>query len=395
MMAIANALLTVLVLICAIPAATLFVQVMAATFGRRSASSGETDARPRIAVVVPAHNETKMLARTLATVLPQLGEQDRLVVVADNCTDDTAEVAAKSGAEVVVRNDPLCKGKGFALDYGVAHLALTGVPDVVIFIDADCEVSPGSIDRLSKLAHATNRPVQARYALNAQAFAGIGARVSAFAVRLKNHVRPLGNLRLGAPCTLNGSGMALPWRVLSAVQLATSNIVEDLALGIELTLAGTPPLYCAEAIVNSPLPSSDSGQHAQRKRWEQGHLGMIAHKFPRLLRVALKRRSLTCLALALDLFVLPLSLLLIVETICLAFSGWFYALSGNLCPSLIECTSMLLMVTAVALAWWTNGRDLIGGSDVLYVPWYVLRKLPMYLSLIAGRRVGWVRSDRE
>jgi cellulose synthase/poly-beta-1,6-N-acetylglucosamine synthase-like glycosyltransferase len=395
MSGLANAILTALVLIAAIPAATLFAQVMAATFTRRRARPEESGAVPRVAVVIPAHNETAMLASMLATVLPQLRAQDRVVVVADNCTDDTADVGRNAGAEVVIRNDTQRRGKGFALDFGVAHLAQSGAPDVVIFIDADCAVSPGAISKLASLAHATMRPVQARYGLHAPACAGIGARVSAFAVRLKNHIRPLGALGIAAPCSLNGSGMAFPWPVLSGVQLATSNIVEDLNLGIDLILAGRSPLYCPDAIVNSPLPSSDAGQKAQRKRWEQGHLGTIARRFPELLLAAFMRRSWACLATALDLAVLPLSLLAMIEAICFALSASFYAFTGSLIPLVIQCAVLCLMICAVATAWWTDGRDLLNGRDVLYVPTYMLRKMPMYLSLIVGRRVGWVRSERE
>ncbi|RKF51129.1 glycosyltransferase family 2 protein [Paraburkholderia fungorum] len=390
-----NAMLTVAVLIVAVPSVTLFVQVIVGTFKRRSSGVDEFAAPPQVAVVVPAHNETKMLAQLLATVLPQLREQDRVLVIADNCTDDTADVGRNAGAEVLVRDDLQRRGKGFALDYGVAHLAQSGAPDVVIFIDADCQVAPGAIDRLAKLAYATTRPVQARYVLNAHPSAGLGARVSAFAVRLKNHIRPLGNLALAAPCSLNGSGMAFPWKVLSEVQLATSNIVEDLALGIDLTLAGRPPLYCPEALVTSPLPPSDRGHHAQRKRWEQGHLSTIAHMLPRLLLAAIIRRSWTCLASALDLVVVPLTLLVFAEIACFALSACFYAFGGSMIPVLIQCTSLCLMVSAIVMAWWTSGRDLLAGSDALYIPLYMLRKVPMYFSLLAGRRVGWVRSDRE
>lgn len=391
----ANAMLTVAVLIVSVPSATLFAQVIVATFKRRSSCVDEFVTPPRIAVVVPAHNETKMLAQLLATVLPQLRRQDRVVVVADNCTDDTADVGMKAGAEVLVRDDAQRRGKGFALDYGVAHLAQSGAPDVVIFIDADCEVAPGAIGKLAKLAHATTRPVQARYALNAPPSAGLGARVSAFAVRLKNHVRPLGNLGLAAPCSLNGSGMAFPWPVLSGVQLATSNIVEDLALGIDLTLAGRPPLYCPEALVTSPLPSSDTGHQVQRKRWEQGHLSTIAQMLPRLLLSAIMRRSWICLATALDLFVVPLTLLVFAQIACFAVGACFHALGGSAIPVLIQCASLCLTASAIVMAWWTSGRDLLAGSDVLYIPMYMLRKVPMYVSLIVGRRVGWVRSDRE
>lgn len=63
-------------------------------------------------------------------------------MVADNCTDDTARLASAAGAEVIERHDALLRGKGYALDFGVRHLAQQP-PDVVIVVDADCQVAEG------------------------------------------------------------------------------------------------------------------------------------------------------------------------------------------------------------------------------------------------------------
>src|SRR5205085_5481634 len=93
-------------------------------------------------------------------------------------------------------------------------------------------------------------------------------RLSAFAFKFKNVVRPLGLDRLGAPCLLTGTGMAFPWAVLRGASLATGNIVEDMRLGIDLAAAGHPPRLCAEAHVRSALPAGGRAAVAQRRRWE-------------------------------------------------------------------------------------------------------------------------------
>jgi cellulose synthase/poly-beta-1,6-N-acetylglucosamine synthase-like glycosyltransferase len=72
------------------------------------------DPHPRVAVLVPAHNEDAGLLPTLADIKAQMHVSDRLLVVADNCTDDTTAVAAAMGANVIERNDPDRKGKGYA-----------------------------------------------------------------------------------------------------------------------------------------------------------------------------------------------------------------------------------------------------------------------------------------
>ena len=61
--------------------------------------------RLRVAVLMPAHNEAQVIADTLRSIIPQLSDNDRLLVVADNCTDDTAAIAKDFGAEVIERQD--------------------------------------------------------------------------------------------------------------------------------------------------------------------------------------------------------------------------------------------------------------------------------------------------
>jgi glycosyltransferase involved in cell wall biosynthesis len=117
--------------------------------------------QPRIDVLVPAHNEAAGIGATLKTLLPQLTAQNRLVVIADNCDDETA-VARAIGATVIERHEPDRRGKGYALDYGLQFIAAEP-PEVVVVVDADCIVHPSTIDRLACLAVAQKRPVQATY----------------------------------------------------------------------------------------------------------------------------------------------------------------------------------------------------------------------------------------
>src|SRR5262249_18472589 len=153
----------------------------------------------------------------------------RVLVVADNCTDDTAVVAAAAGAEVTVRHDLMRVGKGYALDWGLRHLSVDP-PDVVIMVDADCRLGAGAIERLMASVLATGRPVQALYLMTVPERSAVNHRVAEFAWRAKNWIRPLGLHRLGLPCQLMGTGMAFPWAVIRTAELASGRIVEDLRL---------------------------------------------------------------------------------------------------------------------------------------------------------------------
>src|ERR1700733_13845514 len=123
----------------AIPVTIFVIEIVAASVlpQRNWVKSPTRDRRARCAVLVPAHNESAGLLPTLTDISAQLRAADRLLVIADNCTDDTASVAAMAGAVVVVRNEPDRKGKGYALACGLCHLR-EDPPDTVIVVDADC-----------------------------------------------------------------------------------------------------------------------------------------------------------------------------------------------------------------------------------------------------------------
>jgi glycosyltransferase involved in cell wall biosynthesis len=185
----------------AIPVTFLFLEIVAAITlpPRQHAVSPSHDSHGRIAVLVPAHNESMGLPPTLADIRTQLFPGDRLLVVADNCGDDTAAVASSAGAEVVERQDPARVGKGYALDFGLRHLA-ADPPDIVIVVDADCRLAGDTIDRLAATCALTRRPAQALYLMIAPDESAINHRVAEFAWRVKNWLRPLGLGTLGLPC---------------------------------------------------------------------------------------------------------------------------------------------------------------------------------------------------
>ncbi len=385
--------LLALTALAALPALTLALQVLAARLPVRPAAR-PSGLRPRLAVLVPAHDEEQGIAATLAQLRLQLETGDRLLVVADNCGDDTAGVAARAGAEVAVRHEPGRRGKGYALDHGMKALA-AAPPEVVVVIDADCSVMPGCLRALGAECMASGQPVQALYLMRAPQAAGLRARIGAFAWLLRNQVRPSGMHRLGLPCQLMGSGMAFPFELLSSMPLASGHIVEDLKLGLDLAVAGSPPRFCPEAVVTSMLPLAADAQQRQRARWEQGHLSLLTRSAPRLLALGLARRQAALVALALDLGVPPLGALVVVLSSLLAAGLALGAAGGAWQPAALAAASLLVCATSTLLAWAQHGRALVSLSGLLMVPVYVAAKLPIYASWLAGRSVSWVRTRRD
>ena len=381
----------------AVPAVVFSAEIIASVFSssEKRAPDDRTPEHPFVAVLIPAHNESSGLRRTIADVRAQLLPGDRLLVVADNCSDDTARVAAAAGAEVIERNDLSKIGKGYALDFGFRHLAPSAV-DVVIVVDADCRVSFKAIDRLATTCVLTGRPVQALDLMKAPAGSSVNYQVAEFAWRVKNWARPLGLSVFGFPCQLMGTGMAFPKDLISSMNVASSETVEDLKLGLELALSGRPPVFCPSAAVTSEFPRSDKAASVQRQRWEQGHLRMIFSAAPRLIWFGLIRGRLALVAMALDLAVPPLVLLWLLTVGMVVMSAAGFLTGSSATALFISGLSFIGLMISVFLAWLKYGRDVLPPRNFLGLIHFVLAKFALYRRMVGRRNPSqWVRTERE
>lgn len=387
-----------IVLIPALLTVAWFVQIVAGCIALRRRPSAAVPIRERThstAVLIPAHNEGAGLLPTLDDVRAQVLPQDRILVVADNCSDDTAEVARAAGAEVVVRQDPERRGKGYALGFGVKHLA-ADPPDVVVILDADCRLDEGALGRLSQTAMRSDRPVQALYLMLHQQPLGTGQAIAMFAWRIKNWLRPLGLRALGLPTLLFGTGMAFPHRLLEGRDLGNSRLAEDTALGLALAEAGRPPMFVAEAGIHSHFPVSGVGTEQQRQRWEKGHLENIMDLVPGALARSILDRNLGLAALAVDMAIPPLSLLVLVTLAFVVSGGVAFALGGPAAALMIPVFSLLLVLLGTAAAWLAMGRDLLPVRSLLRLPLHPLEKLLFYQRIATGRAPStWIRTERK
>ncbi|WP_406851212.1 glycosyltransferase family 2 protein [Herbaspirillum huttiense] len=377
----------------AIPVTVLLVQVLAARFARPR-STVLSPLRPRIAVLVPAHNEAGGIAEVIAGIRAQLAQGDRVLVVADNCSDDTAAIARAAGAEVTERFHDVLRGKGYALDHGIRQLS-QDPPDVVIIVDADCFLGPDALDTVSRAAVQSGRPVQALYLMHVPQESGAMRKIAEFAWLVKNYVRPLGFQRLGQPCQLMGTGMAFGWQQIGRVDLATGHIVEDMKLGVDLATVGQPPLFCPDALVYSYFPVSESGVSTQRTRWEHGHLSVIQSYVPKLLRQSLRLRNGALAALALDLSVPPLALLVMLTGVACLLALLAALLLGGTAALGLASLMLAALVSSVLLAWSGFARDVINLRQLISAVGYVARKVPLYVKFFFNRQVEWVRSKRD
>jgi cellulose synthase/poly-beta-1,6-N-acetylglucosamine synthase-like glycosyltransferase len=379
-----------------LPAVVLLVEVVAALLPEPAQPATETGPPPRSVILVPAHDEEGQIEATVRALVADLPAGASIVVIADNCTDQTAAVAARAGAAVVERQDPARVGKGHAISFGLRQLDLNP-PEVVILVDADCRVSAGGLTLLARAAARSGRPVQAEYLIVARGDSSPLMAIGALAILLRNRVRPRGLHRLGFPSHLTGSGMAFPWRLLRDAPETGSILVEDLVMGIELALRGHPAESCPAVQISSELPQGRASGFRQRRRWEHGQLHTLVTYVPRLIAAGLLRARPALLGLGLDLLVPPLALLILLQgaTLALAIGA---ALIGGMSFTLAKLAALGLVLVgfAVGLAWTAFGRQTVPFRTLLFAPVYLVWKIPLYVALLLkGRHKHWERTARN
>lgn len=395
-MFIINAFIFLIFILCVLMVGTLALQILAALFYSDTPKSSRNVLRRETstAVLIPAHNEASVIENTVKGILAQLTEQDRLIVVADNCEDNTAEIAEKAGAEVIERKAEVLRGKGYALDFGIKYLQEIP-PDTVIIIDADCEVGVGGINQLAVMTLKHDCPIQALYLMENVQGATLKQKVAEFAFLVKNYVRPLGMKMFGFPCQLMGTGMAFPWHVIKSSDLANGNIVEDMKMGVDLILVGKPALFYPDVKVTSLFPTENIVVTNQRKRWEHGHLEMILTQTPLLLFKGIKQLNFKLIMFSLDLAVLPLALLSIL-LFCFTLSTMIMSmLEGAAFYGAAFFIMTLIFTASVLVAWHQFGRNILTAKDLLAIPFYIISKLPLYLGFVTNKQSDWVKTKRE
>lgn len=358
------------------------------------------DARPpriRFDIVVPAHDEEAGIAATIGSLreLDYPAPLFRILVVADNCVDATAERAAAAGAEVLVRDDPERRGKGHALAHAFAWIEQSSASDAVVVVDADSSVSPGLLRAFARRFEAGAPAVQAAYGVR-NPEASWRTRLMVIALSLFHVLRSLGRETLRLSVGLRGNGMGLTRAVLRSVPYDAFSIVEDVEYSLALGEAGYRVHYAAEAQVLGEMTARATSSRSQRRRWEQGRWALARTRGPRLLLAGIRRRSPLLLDLAVDLLLPPLTSLTLLVLAGLGAALALHARGGPLAPSVPWILAAACLAIYVLRGWALSGAGLRGLVDLLVgAPVYVIWKIGLGLGRRERRDDEWVRTERE
>jgi cellulose synthase/poly-beta-1,6-N-acetylglucosamine synthase-like glycosyltransferase len=386
----------VIVLLCLPILAAAFYLFALAVLARRMAPAAPARGTPRFDIVVPSHNEELGIAQTVKSLLAIEYPRDRfrVLVIADNCTDTTADRAREAGATVLVRNDTSKRGKGYALAHAFEHV-LAGDADAVVVVDADTSVSPNLLaafaSRLEQGAHA----VQADYGVR-NAKATWRTRLMTLALTLFHGVRSLARERMHLSAGLRGNGMCFSREALTRVPHDAFSIVEDLEYGLKLGQAGYRIYYASEAHVWGDMVGGERQSRSQRQRWEAGRKAIRRTLGPRMLKEGLVRRDAVLFDLAMDLLVPPLASIVVGAAVGTAASLLaVIVLHRGLFVAIPWLASSLMLVLYVLRGVALSGLGARGLLDLLWAPVYIVWKLVVAVRGSGAPAGQWVRTTRD
>jgi cellulose synthase/poly-beta-1,6-N-acetylglucosamine synthase-like glycosyltransferase len=368
---------------------------------RRHGAAESGPPRSRFLVLIPAHDEEEGIAATVRSclALDYPAELFKVLVIADNCTDQTALVARREGATVVERHDLTRKSKGHAIDFLIQQLRQTGELasyDALVIIDADSTASAGLLTGLARVIDAGNEWAQCYYTV-ANPESSWRTRLLTYAFSLFNGVTPLGQSLLGLSAGFRGNGMCFSTRGLERVPWQSHGLVEDMEYSWTVRIAGGKVAFLPDVEVRGlMLARGGKAAASQRQRWEHGRQELRR----RMLLPLLRSPNLGWyqkLTSVLELTVPPL-IVLVALFLALLLANSLLCLSASVSSMLqiflvFSSVTMTLALFAHAISPFVVFRLpwnylLL----VLYVPFYAVWK---FLVSLRGKPKGWVRTARE
>jgi cellulose synthase/poly-beta-1,6-N-acetylglucosamine synthase-like glycosyltransferase len=254
------------------------------------------EAATRFLILVAAHNEEAVIGEAVANILSAdyPPHSRRVVVVCDNCTDRTAAVAAKAGAEVWVRTDPVRRGKAPAIRWALERGLRTDDWTALVILDADNLIDPHLLRAFDRRLARGEVAVQAYLDSKNPTDSWVSLSY-AMAYWSQSRLFQLARHRLGLSCQLGGTGYCLSRPLLEEMGWNATSLTEDVEFTTRLVMSGRRVTWLHEARIYDEKPVRFPVAWRQRVRWMQGHTFVSTQLTGGLLRRILRTGDLAAL----------------------------------------------------------------------------------------------------
>jgi 1,2-diacylglycerol 3-beta-glucosyltransferase len=368
-----------------------------ALIARRDAVSLNEKPTHTFAIVIPAHNEEQNISNTLKSCaeLDYPNEKYKVFVIADNCSDKTAEIARQNGANCLERFDAEKKGKGFALEWGFKQILPEG-HDALVVLDADCHLEAHALRVFDYYLEKGEKVLQTRNEASNPDHSSI-SYVTAVGNLIKNELFYLPKSGLGLCIFLLGTGMVFQREVLEQYPWKSYSVVEDVEYTLHLLKVGMKVSFVCGVRVLSEYPAHQNQLAVQRTRWAKSIGFSKTEAFKLIWEGMIKGRGLlldagwTLLVLSRPLVLLELFVAVILGFLCAWLSPGSLS-SGLLATGLIIILIQGLYFGSGVLLLGVNARRL---SFLLNSPVTIGRLILISLLGVLGVRGNiWVRTPR-
>lgn len=330
----------------------------------------------RFLVLVPAHNEQSVIAGGLGTIMADRRPGDRVLVVADRCTDRTAAIARSLGASVLERGPDEPAGRAAARQAGLEHAR--GLEwDFVLMLDADSEIEPGFFAACERELAGGAAAIQARS--ESSRGRSLAAEASLAAFTLQGITIPRGRDRLGLSVRLRGTGMAIR-RDVALAHRFRAPASEDLFFTLDLLLDGVRCRHVDAARLRSQGARTWEAFGGQKVRYEAGRMAAARTYVPRLLRRAIRHRDAACLEAAWFLASPPFA----VGALSLLLAGGLAAIAGAWTVAAAFGAGFATLVLALVTGLLQARAGLRTWLALCAAPWYLVWKAVVQLRALAS-----------
>lgn len=353
----------------------------------------------RFAVLISARNESNVIGNLIDSIHGQTYPTDLIDIwlVADNCTDDTADVARSLGCHVIERFNQEQIGKGYALTYLLDRMQSTGEAqryDAFFVFDADNQLDPHYIAEMNKAFQSGFR-ILTSYRNSVNLSDNWVSSGSALWFIRESRFLNSSRMRLGTSCHVGGTGFMFSREIMNRNKGWKFHLLtEDLEFTMDSVLHGDRVGYCGTAILYDEQPVTFRQSWRQRLRWSKGFLQVFRYYGPALIKRAVRERDFS--AVDLTLLICPFMVLGVIRLVlgllfaAFGFVTWPSQLASLTNWSSVIVTSMLSLMALAALTIIVE-RDQIGATNkelfayVLSFPIYMLSYVPISFQAIFSK----------
>ncbi len=378
----------------------LFLSIAAILIKKETPSANPGN---RFAVIVPAYNEERTIKFTIESLKKQNYPEKlfSIFVIADGCTDRTAEIAEKEGARVLLRRreENTLQSKGAALKWGTEKILKDETFTAFCYFDADSLAHPDFLKRMNDHLNTGEKVIQGRQL--AKNTGGWLERILAVGHLISNIFFQSPKYALGMSATLHGKGIVFSRDLINKYQWDEDCLTEDLEMQMRLITDGVRITWAREAVIYDEEPSRISQYIRRSVRWTRGSLDVARKHLFNLIKRAFCAKDIKAIEGAIySLNAYRLSLVFLTSVLAFYTKDnfniiiWLYrALPGSeLTLKFLNFLPLFLYPLAVLVK---ERFDLKMTAAYFMQPTLGILRIPVFISGVFQDRRTWLKTTHE